>query len=48
MTDGNIIETAGLKKQYQDVTALDGLNLTVPSGSIVRVPLLAATLRMRL
>jgi ABC-2 type transport system ATP-binding protein len=34
MTDGNIIETVGLKKQYQDVTALDGLNLTVPSGSI--------------
>ena len=34
MTDGNIIETVGLKKQYQDVTALDGLDLTVPSGSI--------------
>jgi len=34
MTDGNIIETVGLTKQYQDVTALDGLNLTVPSGSI--------------
>ena len=34
MTEGNIIETVGLKKQYQDVTALDGLDLTVPSGSI--------------
>jgi ABC-2 type transport system ATP-binding protein len=34
MTDANIIETVGLKKQYQDVTALDGLDLTVPSGSI--------------
>ena len=33
MTD-IIIETVGLKKQYQDVRALDGLDLSVPSGSI--------------
>jgi ABC-2 type transport system ATP-binding protein len=29
-----IIETVGLKKQYKDVTALDGLDLAVPAGSI--------------
>jgi ABC-2 type transport system ATP-binding protein len=34
MTDANIIETVGLKKQYQDVAALDGLDLSVPRGSI--------------
>jgi ABC-2 type transport system ATP-binding protein len=34
MTESTIIETVGLRKQYQDVTALDGLNLSVPRGSI--------------
>jgi ABC-2 type transport system ATP-binding protein len=34
MTDSTIIETVGLKKEYQGVTALDGLNLSVPRGSI--------------
>jgi ABC-2 type transport system ATP-binding protein len=34
MSESTIIETVGLKKQYQDVTALDGLNLSVPRGSI--------------
>jgi ABC-2 type transport system ATP-binding protein len=34
MTESLIIETVGLKKQYQDVTALDGLDLSVPRGSI--------------
>jgi ABC-2 type transport system ATP-binding protein len=29
-----IIETVGLKKQYKDVVALDGLDLAVPAGSI--------------
>ena len=32
---GNIIEATGLVKHYGDVKALDGLDLTVPEGSIV-------------
>ena len=32
---GNIIEAAGLVKHYGDVKALDGLDLTVPEGSIL-------------
>jgi ABC-2 type transport system ATP-binding protein len=34
MAESIIIETVGLKKQYKDVTALDGLGLAVPAGSI--------------
>lgn len=34
MAESSIIETVGLKKQYKNVTALDGLGLTVPAGSI--------------
>lgn len=34
MTDSIAIETRGLKKQYKNVTALDGLDLSVPTGSI--------------
>jgi ABC-2 type transport system ATP-binding protein len=34
MADSMIVETVGLKKQYKDVTALDGLDLTVRAGSI--------------
>ena len=34
MAESLIIETVGLKKQYKDVTALDGLDLAVPAGSI--------------
>jgi ABC-2 type transport system ATP-binding protein len=32
--NNNVIETKGLKKHYKQVTALDGLDLTVPAGSI--------------
>ncbi len=34
MTDRAVIETAGLTKRYDDVEALRGLDLRVPSGSI--------------
>ena len=34
MTDSIVVKTVGLKKQYKDVTALDGLALAVPAGSI--------------
>jgi ABC-2 type transport system ATP-binding protein len=34
MSEVHVIETAGLKKYYGCVAALDGLDLTVPSGSI--------------
>ena len=34
MSDGAVIETAGLWKRYDDVNALRGLDLTVPAGSI--------------
>jgi ABC-2 type transport system ATP-binding protein len=34
MTDSILVETVGLEKHYKDVTALDGLNLAVPAGSI--------------
>jgi ABC-2 type transport system ATP-binding protein len=34
MADSIIIETVGLEKRYRDVTALDGLGLAVPAGSI--------------
>jgi ABC-type multidrug transport system ATPase subunit len=34
MADSIIVETVGLKKRYKDVTALDGLGLAVPAGSI--------------
>ena len=34
MTDRAVIETAGLTKRYEDVEALRGLDLQVPSGSI--------------
>jgi ABC-2 type transport system ATP-binding protein len=34
MAESIIIETVGLKKQYKDATALDGLDLAVPAGSI--------------
>jgi ABC-2 type transport system ATP-binding protein len=34
MTDRAVIETAGLTKHYDDVVALRGLDLRVPSGSI--------------
>lgn len=34
MTDRAVIETAGLTKRYEDVEALRGLDLRVPSGSI--------------
>jgi ABC-2 type transport system ATP-binding protein len=34
MTDRAVIETAGLAKRYDDVEALRGLDLQVPSGSI--------------
>lgn len=34
MTDPTVIETAGLTKRYDDVEALRGLDLRVPSGSI--------------
>jgi ABC-2 type transport system ATP-binding protein len=34
MGESMIIEMAGLKKQYGDVAALDGLDISVPSGSI--------------
>jgi ABC-2 type transport system ATP-binding protein len=34
VAEGNIIETVGLTKQYKDITALDGLNLNVPTNSI--------------
>jgi ABC-2 type transport system ATP-binding protein len=33
-SDRNVIETAGLWKRYEDVEALRGLDLQVPSGSI--------------
>ncbi|MFV1971624.1 MAG: ATP-binding cassette domain-containing protein [Acidimicrobiia bacterium] len=33
--DGNIIEARGLVKKYGDVVALDGLDLTVPEGTIL-------------
>jgi ABC-2 type transport system ATP-binding protein len=32
---GNMIEAAGLTKHYGDVTALDGLDLTVPKGTVL-------------
>ena len=32
---GNIIEAAGLTKRYGDVVALDGLDLTVPEGTVL-------------
>jgi ABC-2 type transport system ATP-binding protein len=34
VTEGLTIEAVGLTKRYKDVTALDGLNLKVPSGAI--------------
>ena len=34
VTDRAVIETAGLKKRYDDVEALRGLDLQVPAGSI--------------
>src|SRR6185436_17713736 len=34
MSDRHVIETAGLWKRYDDVEALRGLDLQVPSGSI--------------
>jgi ABC-2 type transport system ATP-binding protein len=34
MAESIIIETVGLRKQYKDATALDGLDLAVPAGSI--------------
>jgi len=34
MTDRAVIETAGLTKRYEEVEALRGLDLRVPSGSI--------------
>ena len=34
MSDRAVIETAGLRKRYDDVEALRGLDLRVPSGSI--------------
>ena len=34
MSDRHVIETAGLRKRYDDVEALRGLDLQVPSGSI--------------
>ena len=34
MTDAPLIETAALSKRYPEVTALDGLALAVPAGSI--------------
>ncbi|HUE11248.1 MAG TPA: ABC transporter ATP-binding protein [Steroidobacteraceae bacterium] len=34
MAELNIIETAGLRKHYREVIALDGLDLAVPAGSI--------------
>lgn len=34
-TGDNIIEAVGLKKHYGDVRALDGLDLTVPRGSVL-------------
>jgi ABC-2 type transport system ATP-binding protein len=34
VSDAVTIETAGLGKQYKDVTALDGLNLSVPRGAV--------------
>lgn len=34
MPDGPIIEIEGLVKRYGDVSALDGLSLTVPRGSV--------------
>lgn len=34
MTDRAVIETAGLRKRYDDVEALRGLDLQVPAGSI--------------
>jgi ABC-2 type transport system ATP-binding protein len=34
VTESIIIETIGLTKQYKEVTALDGLGLAVPAGSI--------------
>src|SRR6186713_1073946 len=34
MSDRHVIETAGLWKRYDDVEALRGLDLRVPSGSI--------------
>ncbi len=34
MTETATIETAGLTKHYKEVTALDGLDLKVPAGSI--------------
>ncbi len=32
---GNIIEASGLTKRYGDVVALDGLDLTVPEGTVL-------------
>src|SRR6188508_3353499 len=34
MSNGHVIETAGLWKRYDDVEALRGLDLQVPAGSI--------------
>jgi ABC-2 type transport system ATP-binding protein len=34
VTESIVIEALGLKKRYKHVTALDGLDLTVPAGSI--------------
>ncbi|MGA2522313.1 MAG: ATP-binding cassette domain-containing protein, partial [Acidimicrobiales bacterium] len=37
MTDGVMIEARGLTKRYGDVVALAGVDLAVPSGSILGV-----------
>jgi ABC-type transporter Mla maintaining outer membrane lipid asymmetry ATPase subunit MlaF len=37
MSESNVIEAAGLEKRYGSAAVLDGLELSVPAGSIFGV-----------